>query len=191
MKIDRKLNFVFPVDTANGVIWIHSMPLGRETFETYYHVLGQVFTSCFEGEDPKHIALAAPQLALPALKAMAKEKRIWDTPGGVQAGLINELIRLTNVVFIGGSGWETLPLAICITRGIVDEDQEAEILSALVFFTSISRVAPRALASTFLDLAGSLRKWRFVSLPLSEFRASLPISTPDETTPTPPSLVIA
>ena len=178
MRIDKKLNFVFPVQTDSlGTVWVYSLPVSRNVFETFYDILGKVFTKCFDGEDPKHIALTAPQLALPALKSISSASNTWDGPKGIRQGLINEIIRLTTVAFVGDNGWETLPLDIAIKREIIDEDNEAEILSSLVFFTSISKVAPRSLATTFLEMAGSLREWQFTSLDCMAFINSLPIST--------------
>jgi len=183
MRIDQKLNFVFPIETPNnGVAYVYSLPIGRVVFESYYSVLGKVFTTCFEGQDPKHIALTAPQVAYPALKTISKADNTWEGTAGVKAGLINEIIRLTSVMVISDNGWETIPMDLAIKRGIFDEDCEAEVLSALVFFTSISKVAPKQLAGTFLEMAGSLRNWQFTSLGCMEFKNSLPTSTEDKDT---------
>lgn len=192
MRIDQKLNFVFPIETPkHGTAYVHSMPVGRVVFESFYSVLGKVFTTCFEGEDPKHIALTAPQVAYPALKNISANSGTWEGQSGVKAGLVNEIIRLTSVAFIGEHGWETLPLDIVTKRGIFDEDCEAEVLSALVFFTSISKVAPKTLAGTFLEMAGSLRNWQFTSLGCMEFMSSLPTSTDKEITTENQSQVIS
>lgn len=145
----------------------------------YYDVLGKVFTQCFGGNDPKHIALTAPQLAYPALKKAATESLTWDGPNGVKSGLVNEIVRLSNVVYANDRGWQTLPLYEAVKTGLVDEDSEAEILSTLVFTCAISKVAPRTLAGTFLEMASSLRDWQFISLTCTEYRDSLPISKPD------------
>ena len=170
---------------------MHSMPVGRPVFEAYYDVLGKVFTRCFDGQDPKHIALTAPQIAYAALKSIATESGQWEGPAGVKAGLINEIIRLTSVTFVGASGWDKLPMDIAVKRGILDEDNEAESLSILVFFTSISKVAPKALAGTFLEMAGSLRAWQFTSLACMAFMSSLPISIEEPPTTVKQSQVIA
>jgi hypothetical protein len=183
MRIDQKLNFAFPVDLPDGsTAHVYSMPIGRAVFETYYDALGKVFTRCFDGQDPKHIALTAPQIAYAALKSLSVAAGNWEGNGGVKAGLINEIVRLTSVVFVGKQGWETLPMDIAVKRGILDEDSEAEVLSVLVFFTSISKVAPKALAGTFLEMAGSLRNWQFTSSACMAFMNSLPTSTEDEPT---------
>ena len=183
MRIDQKLNFVFPIETPNhGTAYVYSMPVGRIVFESFYSVLGKVFTTCFEGEDPKHIALTAPQVAYPALKKLAMSTNTWEGQDGVKMGLINEIVRLTTIVFAGENGWENLPMDVVVKRGIFDEDCEAEVLSALVFFTSISKVAPKTLAGTFLEMAGSLRDWRFTSLGCTEFTNSLQTSTGEPST---------
>ncbi len=182
MRIDSKLNFVFPVETDQGNIYVHSMPIARVVFETYYDVLGKVFTRCFDGQDAKHVALTAPQLALPALKALATEAGNWEGVTGVRNGLLNEIIRLTNISHVGPNGWESLPLELARQKEIVDEESLNEVLSSLVFFTSISKVAPRSLAGTFLEMAGSLRNWQFGRYSITEFTNSLRTSNQEETT---------
>jgi hypothetical protein len=186
MRIDKNLNFVFPVDTSsNGTVWVYSMPIARSVFETYYDVLGKVFTKCFDGEDAKHVALTAPQLALPALKSISQANNTWEGVSGVQKGLLNEIIRLTNVAFVGERGWETIPLDTAANQKIVDEENVSEIMSSLIFFTSICKVAPRSLAATFLEMAGSLREWQFTSSPFTEWLSSLPqLTTESDSTVT-------
>jgi len=175
MRIDKKLNFVFPVDTSDhGTVWVYSIPIARSVFETYYDVLGKVFTKCFDGEDPKHVALTAPQLALPALKAISQTNGTWEGNSGVQRGLLNEIIRLTTIAYAGDKGWESLPLDTAVSRQIIDDENLSEIMSSLIFFTSICKVAPRSLASTFLEMAGSLREWQFTLSGFSEWLSSLP-----------------
>lgn len=173
MRLDSKLNFLFPVDGSNGVIHVCSAPLSRSVFEMYYAELGAVFTKCFDGNDPKHIALTAPQLALPALKKASRDMNTWEGLDGVKTGFINELIRLTMIAHSTEQGWQQLPLDVAITRGLIDEDTQAEILSNLVFFHAISKVAPKSLAGAFLEMAASLRNWQFSSSGFMEFIASL------------------
>ena len=190
-QINRKLNFTFAIEGADGgTVHVHSAPISRSAFETYYRELGKVFTSCFAGQAAEHVALTAPQLALAALKDAAGDN--WDPDGriGVKAGLVGEIKRLTTVAFPGPNGWESLPLDAAIKRGIVDDDGEAEVLSNLVFFTAISKVAPRALSSTFLELAAALRDWGFTSSNSTAWIGSLPILTPAEssTTTLPPAI---
>ena len=178
MKIDRNLNLVMQVQTAkNGLVYIHSASIGRSVFEQFYLELGKVFSQCFDSVNQAHLALSAPQLAYPALKSIATKAGNWDGAGGVKFGLVNEIIRLTNVVFAGENGWETLPFDVAVKREILDEDEEAETLSSLVFFTAISKVAPKDLKNSFLEMAGSLRNWELISLDCMGYINSLPILT--------------
>ena len=175
MKIDRKLNIVIPVDIgAEEKIFVHSTPISRDVFETYYAQLGAVFTKCFDAINQAHLALTAPQLAYPALKKISLDSNTWDS---VQKGLVNEIIRLSNVIMVGSNGWESIPLDLAIKREMLDEDTAAEVLSSLVFFTSIWRTAPKELRTSFLEMAGSLRNWELISLDSSEYLNGLPTLT--------------
>ena len=183
MKIDRKLNLVMQIQTAkNGMIHVHSASIGREIFEQFYLELGKVFSQCFDSVNQAHLALSAPQLAYPALKSIAIKAGNWDGVGGVKFGLVNEIIRLTNVLIANEKGWESLPLDTAVKRELLDEDEEAEILSSLVFFTAISKVAPKDLKNSFLEMAGSLRNWVLISSDSTAYMNGLPILTKKEPT---------
>jgi hypothetical protein len=180
MKIDRHLNLVIPIQTEkHGTVYAHSVPISRDVFEQFYLELGKVFNQCFDGGNETHMALTAPQIAYPALKALAKKSGSWDE---VKKGLVNEIIRLTNVMIAGDRGWETIPLDSAIKREMIDEDEEAEILSGVIFFTAISKVAPKDLRISFLQMAGSLRNWELLSLDSTAFKNSLPTLTKVEST---------
>ena len=180
MKIDRKLNIVIPVETeSKGLIYVHSTPISRDVFEQFYLELGKVFSQCFDSINQAHLALTAPQLAYPALKTMTIKAGNWEE---VKKGLINEIVRLTNVLVIGENGWESIPLDLAIKREILDEDEESEVLSALTFFTAICRVAPKDLRMSFLEMAGSLRSWELTSLDSTEYLNGLTIPVKAVTT---------
>jgi len=167
---------------GNGIIYIHSASISRSVFEQFYLELGKVFSQCFDSINQAHLALSAPQLAYPALKSIAQKAGNWDGAGGVKFGLINEIIRLTNVLVCGDKGWETIPFDVAVKREILDEDEEAEILSSLVFFTAISKVAPKDLKNSFLEMAGALRNWELSSLDSTGYMNGLPILTKKEPT---------
>ena len=167
---------------GNGTVYIHSASISRSVFEQFYLELGKVFSQCFDSINQAHLALSAPQLAYPALKSIATKAGNWDGAGGVKFGLINEIVRLTNILVSTEKGWETLPFDIAVKREIFDEDEEAEILSSLVFFTAISKVAPKELKNSFLEMAGALRNWELTSLDSMEFQNGLPILTKKEVT---------
>ena len=178
MKINKNLNLVVQIQTTDyGTVHIHSTAVSREIFEQFYLELGKVFSQCFESDNPSHVALSAPRLAYPALKSISTQSNTWEGASGVKFGLINEIIRLTNVIFCGENGWETLPFDVAVKREILDEDEEAETLSSLVFFTAISKVAPKDLKNSFLEMAGSLRNWELTLLDCMAYITSLPTLT--------------
>ena len=165
---------------SNGIVYVHSTSISRSVFEQFYLVIGKVFSQCFDGISEAHLALTAPQLAYPALKSFATQAGTWEGVGGVKFGLVNEIIRLTNVVVNTESGWETLTFDTAVKRGILDDDEEHEVLSSLIFFTAISKVAPRDLKNSFLEMVGAARNWELTSLGSTEYKNGLPILSKDD-----------
>ena len=181
MRIDRNLSLVMQVQTdENGLVYIHSTSVSRSVFEQFYLELGKVFSQCFDSINQAHLALSAPQLAYPALKSISTKAGNWEGAGGVKFGLVNEIIRLTNVVFSTEKGWETITFDTAVKKGILNEDEEAESLSSLVFFTAISKVAPKDLKNSFLEMAGALRSWELTSLECTAYMNGLQTSTKTE-----------
>ena len=184
MKIDRKLNLVMPVQTeSHGIVHVHSVAISREVFEQFYLELGKVFSQCFDSVNESHLVLSSPQLAYPALKSIAIKSGTWtnaDGTGGVKFGLVNEIVRNTSVLINGVKGWENMPLDIAVKRGMLDEDEEAEVLSSLVFFTAICKVAPKDFKTSFLEMAGSLRNWVLTSSDCMAYKNSLPTLTKED-----------
>ena len=159
MKIDRNLNLVMPIQTAkNGVVYIHSVSISRAVFEQFYLELGKVFSQCFDSVNQAHLVLSAPQLAYPALKSIATKAGNWDGTGGVKFGLVNEIIRLTNVLVSGEKGWESIPFDTAVKRGVLDEDDEAELLSSLVFFYCNLQGCSEGFEKFFLGDGRSIKK---------------------------------
>jgi hypothetical protein len=176
MRISKQLNLVVPLQTEGyGMVYIHSTPISRDTFELFYLELGRVFSQCFDSASDSHMAISAPKLAYPALKKMAINNNNWEGNGGVKFGLVNEIKRLSNVIISNESGWQTITFDMAVKQDILDDEDESEALSALVFYCAISRVAPRDLKRTFLEAAGSLRGWQILSSDCTEFLSSLPM----------------
>ena len=74
MKIDRNLNLVMQVQTANnGLVYIHSASIGRSVFEQFYLELGKVFSQCFDNVNQAHLALSAPPVSLPCFEVNSAE----------------------------------------------------------------------------------------------------------------------
>jgi hypothetical protein len=166
----------------NGTVHIHSTSISRSVFEQFYLELGKVFSQCFDSINQAHLALSAPQLAYPALKSISTKAGNWDGAGGVKFGLVNEIIRLTNVMVSTEKGWESMPFDIAVKSEILNEDEEAEAISSLIFFTAISKVAPKDLKNSFLEMAGALRNWELTFSECTEYMSGLPTLTKKEST---------
>lgn len=150
MKIDRKLNLVVPVRREDGTsLWVYSTPIRKEVFETYYLVLAKTFSTLTRnGLDPR----SGPSIAAMALRDVAvntprdQERNWWDGADGVggPAGLVAEIVRLsTCLVGTESGGWNTMPLQEALDRGHITEDEKAEVINPLCFFTVSSLVAPK------------------------------------------------
>jgi hypothetical protein len=185
MKIDRNLRLITPLETQkNGVAHIYSMAIERVIFEQFYLELGKVYSQCFDSKNPEHFILSAPQLAYPALKSISMKMGTWEIKnaegiviGGVKSGMINEIVRLSTVMINGNNGWESLPLHTAIQRKLIDEDEEAEVLSSLIFFTVVCRVAPTEIANYLLQASASMRNWVLTLSDSMEFMSGLPTLT--------------
>jgi len=183
MRINKKLNIVIPLVTEkHGTVFIHSTPILRNVFELFYSELRHVFNDIFEGNNSKNFILTGPQIAYTSLKQMSINAKTWEGNSGVKFGLVNEIVRLTSVMINSQKGWEQLPFDTIIKREFLDEDEESEVLNALIFFTSISLVAPKQLKEGFLEMAGSTRGWELTSLDSMVFMNGLPTLTMSEAT---------
>lgn len=205
MRLTKGLHFAFEVESENhGTIHVHTAPIARTTFETFYAELKGAFDACFDAGDPLTFVMSGPRIAYAALKAAAMRLGTWEAPRdkqgipvanaptSVQDGLIQELVRLTTVAYAsGGQGWQTLPMATAIAREILDEESHYEILGLLVFFSSASKVGPRDVVQDMMTMMESAGKWQFGSWNSTAYVDSLPTSTPVASTTTKQSPVIA
>ena len=176
-KINRKLNLEIPVYDGDDkvVAYVHSTPVGREVFETYFESFSRVFTQIYAGG---HGITTAPRIGYLLLKKDAIEHGVWEGERGVKRGLVEEISRLTNVLTPGDRGWEILPLEEAIKAGVIDEDDQSEIWNSLVYFTLASAMHRRAELGPLLNAALDLWGARTTSLNCTEFKDSLPTSTP-------------
>jgi len=174
MKINKKLNLVIPVETDNGgTLYVHSTPISREVFDTYFLVLSKTFAA-IHGEGLGMIA--GPRVAALILKKISTDMGIWEGETGVQRGLVNEMHRLTNVLVLGERGWETVPYDEAITKELITQDDAAEVDNAVTFFIVSSAMHKRVMVEAMV--AGAARLWggQTSSLNCTEYASSLPTS---------------
>ena len=182
--IDRRLNLVIPIygDKDAVVAWVHSTPIGREVFDAYYRVLGRVYAAIHGDATDALGPTAGPRMAAMLLRDEAQRMGIWGGPAGVQAGLVSEIRRLTNVAAPGPKGWEVLPYDDAIRAGRLDADDAAEVDNAIVFFTVGWWVYPKGRREAALSGAARLWSGHSTSSTVTEYAAGLPTSTAAEPT---------
>lgn len=176
MRVDQKLNLIIKVDRdEGGPIYVHSTPVSREVFETYYLPISKAFAAIY-GHGLS--AMSGPRVAAMVLKDVSIKLGVWEGPGGVQSGLVEEIRRLTTVVFPGPTGgWQTLPLYVALQQDILSADDLSEVESLVTFFIVNSLMHKKAVArsifSTMNDLWGTSNSLSSAT----EFAGSLTIST--------------
>lgn len=173
MKISRNLNLIIPVRTEKGNGWIHATPISKEVFKEHFFILSKTFSAIFsEGLG----VVAGPRIACLMLERISSDMNIWDGEKGVRNTLVNEIIRLANLVYpVEGKGYDTLPLDMALERGIVEFD---DVAGELVFFTCISSInTPEQTEQMMLAVSGMWNS-RTSSLSLTEWIASLPTLKP-------------
>ncbi|EFH3487429.1 hypothetical protein ACW6MR_004268 [Escherichia coli] len=173
MKISRNLNLIIPVRTEKGNGWIHATPISKEVFKEHFFILSKTFSAIFsEGLG----VVAGPRIACLMLERISSDMNIWDGEKGVRNTLVNEIIRLANLVYPAeGKGYDTIPLDMALERGIVEFD---DVAGELVFFTCVSSInTPEQTEQMMLAVSGMWNS-RISSLSLTEWIASLPTLKP-------------
>ena len=173
MKISRNLNLIIPVRTEKGNGWIHATPISKEVFKEHFFILSKTFSAIFsEGLG----VVAGPRIACLMLERISSDMNIWDGEKGVRNTLVNEIIRLANLVYpVEGKGYDTLPLDMALERGIVEFD---DVAGELVFFTCVSSInTPEQTEQMMLAVSGMWNS-RTSSLSLTDWIASLPTLKP-------------
>lgn len=129
MKIARNLNLIIPVRTEKGNGWIHATPISKEVFKEHFFILSKTFSAIFsEGLG----VVAGPRIAFLMLERISRDSNIWEGDKGVRNTLVNEVIRLANLVYpVEGKGYDTIPLDMALEREIIDLD---EVAGELIFF---------------------------------------------------------
>ncbi len=181
MRITKDLRLAFPLESEkNGTIHVYTQPIKRDTFELYFAELGAAFNACFRDGDPQHLALAGPRTAYAALKKAARADGTWDTPDGVENGLINEMKRLTTIAYATPEGWKQVPMATAQAHDILTEEDVFDILNPLVFFTAACKVGPPKLMGELLDVVAKSRGWETGFSTCTAYVDSLKPLKPDE-----------
>lgn len=180
LSLNRKLNFVIPVEVDNGVtVYVHSSPIKRETFEAYYDIFGKTYTAIYS---QGYGLYAGPRMTKMIIKDIAEKSKRWDGPLGVEHGLFPEVRRLTNVVLPSKTGWGTKPFEDAINEGMFNEDDLNEIENGIYFFTLASVMNRKSELRPILAYVAATWGAQLESLDCTGFANSLQTLIPDEST---------
>jgi len=183
--IDRRLNLVFPITHGDKRIYVHAMPIRRETFEYYFLVISKTFAAVYKDDlqlfgGSRVCALMMRQVAQDTPRSDGISNW-WDGSDGVEQGLLGEMRRLANVVAQDDTGsWIAIPYEDAVNRRILDEDDIREVEGTLAFFTVNYSIHRKEVARGILSSSGGLWGWQITSLDLSEFKTSLMTSTQED-----------
>lgn len=169
MKISRNLNLIIPVRTEKGNGWVHATPISKEVFKEHFFILSKTFSAIFsEGLG----VVAGPRIAFLMLERISRDSNIWEGDKGVRNTLVNEVIRLANLVYpVEGKGYDTIPLDMALEREIIDLD---EVAGELIFFTCVSSINSPEQAKGTMDVVNGVWSTQCSLLNLTEWIASLP-----------------
>ncbi len=169
MKISRNLNLIIPVRTEKGNGWVHATPISKEVFKEHFFILSKTFSAIFsEGLG----VVAGPRIAFLMLERISRDSNIWEGDKGVRNTLVNEVIRLANLVYpVEGKGYDIIPLDMALEREIIDLD---EVAGELIFFTCVSSINSPEQAKGTMDVVNGVWSTQCSLLNLTEWIASLP-----------------
>jgi hypothetical protein len=192
MRIDNRLNLVIPVEGKHGVIFVHSMPISPETFDQHYLVIAKTFNAIYTGGLG---ATSGPRIAAKMLRDIAKRDGTWDGPLGVEAGVIKEIHRLSNVIVPDGGdasldkknrpsdpdvwrapGWKAITLHEALQRDLIAAEDREVVENALAFFTVASSMHTKGVLHEVMETVCGLWSAQISSLSSTAFSASLPTS---------------
>jgi len=196
VQINGDLRLVIPLRTAeNGDVlaWAYHTPISTQVFDANYRTLAATKAALF-AQGPRGAYEVGAQIAGLRLRDEGRHDAMLrgdidadGKPNDSGAGaLLAEIQRLTMMVTSSPAGWEPTPIGIALQRGALDPEDWREAESGLVFFTCLWFLTRRANRAEIGGLAASVQRGSLTSLPLTEWIASLPKSTPDAGSPPTP-----
>ena len=161
MKINHALNLVVLTEGDDGSpVYVHSTPLSKDIFRQHFLILGRLYGEFFSTGLG---LLASSRTAYLLLEKLAKDAGEWDGKDGVQNTLVTHIINGSTAIYADeGKGWQSLPLAEAISRGVVDL---SEVMDELVFFICVSGMTKRNQTSEIVQ--GTAAVWGSLATSLS------------------------
>ncbi|WP_085541053.1 hypothetical protein [Cedecea sp. NFIX57] len=182
VKIDKKLNFVSTITREDdSLVYLHVVPFPYEVVEQNCVMLGSLFNNFFSLVG----SVGAPRVAAMMLRNTLKAQQ---DAGQITAGmptLVDDIQRLTTVIWNDSGTWKTTSLDTAFKQGILSEEEYREVEGEVVFFMVSSAIQKANLIAPTVGRALEMYSGQLVSLNVTAFRDSLLTSKTDPDTPIP------
>ncbi|BCP69406.1 hypothetical protein R1N_15930 [Enterobacter asburiae] len=182
VKIDKKLNLVTNITREDGsIVYLHVTPFPYEVVEEHCLLLGNLFTNFISQVG----GLGAARVAAMMLrKKLQREQELRDEANQQAPTIVDEIQRLTSVVWNDGGTWKTTSFDAAMKQGIISPDEYREVEGEVVFFMVSSAIQKAHLIAPTVGSVIGMFGGQLVSSSVTAFRDSLQTSNPPTDTQT-------
>nr|WP_233153177.1 hypothetical protein [Enterobacter roggenkampii] len=183
VKIDKKLNLVTNITREDGsIVYLHVTPFPYEVVEEHCLLLGNLFTNFISQVG----GLGAARVAAMMLRKKLKREQELNADNGQHGpDIVDEIQRLTSVVWNDGGTWKTTSFDAAMKQGIISPDEYREVEGEVVFFMVSSAIQKAQLIAPTVGSVIGMFGGQLVSLNVTAFRDSLLTSNPPTDTQPP------
>ena len=189
VKIDKKLNLVTNITRDDGsIVYLHVTPFPYEVVEEHCLLLGNLFTNFISQVG----GLGAARVAAMMLRKKLKREQELRDEANQQAQqaqwaptIVDEIQRLTSVVWNDGGNWKTASFEVAMKQGIISPDEYREVEGEVVFFMVTSAIQKAHLIAPTVGSVIGMFGGQLESLSVTAFRDSLLTSNPPTDIQTP------
>lgn len=179
VKIDKKLNLVTNITREDGsIVYLHVTPFPYEVVEEHCLLLGNLFTNFISQVG----GLGAARVAAMMLRKKLQREQELREEANQQAQqaptIVDEIQRLTSVVWNDGGAWKTTSFDAAMKQGIISPDEYREVEGEVVFFMVSSAIQKAQLIAPTVGSVIGMYGGRLESLSVTAFRDSLQTSNP-------------
>lgn len=182
VKIDKKLNLVTNITREDGsIVYLHVTPFPYEVVEEHCLLLGNLFTNFISQVG----GLGAARVAAMMLrKKLQREQELRDEANQQAPTIVDEIQRLTSVVWNDGGTWKTASFEVAMKQGVISPDEYREVEGEVVFFMVSSAIQKAHLIAPTVGSVIGMFGGQLVSSSVTAFRDSLQTSNPPTDTQT-------
>ncbi|UMM63159.1 hypothetical protein [Aristophania vespae] len=164
--INERLNLVIPLDDNKG--FVHCPPFSREAFAQCWRLLARTWSALETG----NMSITASG-AVAGFELRDQAQAIGEEGQEQHKALMAEIRRKSIYIGATENGFDPIPLASAIKKGLLEDEDIADIENALVFFIAASALLPKNRRNFVLELMKSLRAVESTSLDSTAYLVSL------------------